>query len=84
MLFATLSPLSLAAASAVRFCYFSDRRFLVLGLVLNYQIFETTELYLNLDNLTNESWENKASAAYGPGAFPQPGRSFMAGVSLRF
>jgi outer membrane receptor protein involved in Fe transport len=64
--------------------YFSDRRFLVLGLVLNYQLFETTELYLNLDNLTDESWENKASAAYGPGAFPQPGRSFMAGVSLRF
>ena len=26
--------------------YFSDRRFLVLGLVLNYQLFETTELYL--------------------------------------
>jgi iron complex outermembrane receptor protein len=64
--------------------YFSDNRFAVFGLVANYDLFEKTRLYLTVDNLTNEAWENKASASYGPGAFPQPGRNFMAGIQQKF
>lgn len=64
--------------------YFSDRRFLVVGAVLNCEVFRGVRAYLKGDNLTNESGENKASASYGPGAFPQPGRNFLAGVSAQF
>jgi hypothetical protein len=64
--------------------YFSDRHFSVFSLVANYDLFGKTRLFMTVDNFTNESWQNKASAAYGPGAFPQPGRRFLAGVQQKF
>ena len=64
--------------------YFSDNQFAVFGLVANYDLLDRTRLYLTVDNLTNTAWENKASASYLAGAFPQPGRNFMAGVQQKF
>ncbi len=54
----------------------SDRQFAVFGIVANYDLLEKTRLYVTVDNITNESWENKASAVYGPGTFPPPGAQF--------
>lgn len=64
--------------------YFSDNQFTVIDLGMNYDLFAKTRLYLTLENITDESWQNKASAAYGPGAFPQRGRNFLAGVQQSF
>jgi iron complex outermembrane receptor protein len=64
--------------------YFSSNQFAIFGLVANYDLLDKTRLYVTVDNLTDKAWENKASPAYGPGAFPQPGRSFTAGVQQKF
>jgi iron complex outermembrane receptor protein len=64
--------------------YFSDKQFAVFDLVANYDLFEKTRVYLSVDNLTNIAWENKANPNYGPGAFPQPGRNFFAGIQQKF
>lgn len=64
--------------------YFTDSSFFVMGLTVNYDIDENTQAYFIADNLTNEAYETRVSSSYGPGAFPQPGRSFMFGVKRTF
>ncbi|WP_116812279.1 TonB-dependent receptor [Steroidobacter cummioxidans] len=64
--------------------YFTDDRFTVLGFVANYDVLASTRLYVTVDNLTNEAYENRGHPVYGPGSYPQPGRSFVAGINQRF
>lgn len=76
--------LSYTVYSGCSQAYFSDKRFNVLDLAVNYAINKQTKVYLNVNNITNESYENRAIAVYGPGALPQPGRNFMFGVKYTF
>lgn len=63
---------------------FTDNRFLVLDLSLNYEVNKDLTTYLTIGNLTNIAYENSASYAYGPGAAPQPGRCIMVGMKYKF
>lgn len=63
--------------------YYTNDRFFVLGLGANYQLNPNAKLYLVIDNITNTSYETKISSTYKYGAFPQPSRSFMAGVQYK-
>ncbi|MGL5512752.1 MAG: TonB-dependent receptor, partial [Sporomusa sp.] len=63
--------------------YYTNDRFFVLGLSANYQPQPNVKLYFVVDNITNTSYETKVSSIYKYGAFPQPSRSFMAGVQYK-
>ncbi len=63
---------------------FTDGHFLILDWNLNYDINKDTSVYLAINNLTNEAYENTYSAYNGMGATPQPGRSYMVGVKYKF
>lgn len=71
-------------STGLRQSYFTDDRFLVLGFSGNYDLFESARVYLTVDNLTNEAYENRAHPIYGPGTYPQPARSFMVGFEQKF
>lgn len=64
--------------------YFTDNRFFVLDLGINYNASKSTTVYLQLNNLTNEGYEENVYPFMGKGAFPMPGRNFMIGVSQKF
>jgi outer membrane receptor for ferrienterochelin and colicin len=64
--------------------YYTNNRFLVVGLDVNYDINKDTRIYFAVDNLTNIAYETRISSTYKYGAFPQPSRSFMLGVQYRF
>lgn len=68
--------------------YFTDRHFLVLGLSANYDLpgllGGNGRVFMTLENLTNEAWENRAHPTYGKGTYPQPGRNFMVGFQQNF
>jgi outer membrane receptor for ferrienterochelin and colicin len=68
--------------------YFTDEHFLVFGLSANYDLpgllGGEARTFLTVDNLTNQHWENRAHPVYGPGTYPQPGRSFMIGFQQNF
>ncbi len=68
--------------------YFSDDHFLVLGATANYDLPLTSHgkgrVYVRVENLTNEAWENRAHPVYGIGTYPQPGRNFMLGYQHDF
>lgn len=63
---------------------FTDSRFMVLDLSLNYAVNKDLTTYLTINNLTNTAYENAASYVYGPGAAPQPGRCIMVGMKYTF
>lgn len=64
--------------------YYTDQRFVVLGLHINYDMSKDTRLYFTVDNLTNTAYENRINSTYKYGAFPQPSRSFMLGAQYKF
>lgn len=64
--------------------YFTDRRFIVSRLSMNYKMDDQLSVYAVVDNVFNEAWENKYYALCSIGAFPQSGRSFMFGVKYDF
>lgn len=64
--------------------YFTDDSFLWYGLTTNYDLFQSTRLYLVVENLTNIHYETRGHATFGRGAFPQPARNFMLGVNQKF
>ncbi|MDQ0204730.1 TonB-dependent receptor [Pectinatus haikarae] len=64
--------------------YFTDSRFGVLDLALNYKLNESAQIYLNINNITNEAYQTRALSGYDAGALPESGRSFMLGVKYTF
>jgi iron complex outermembrane receptor protein len=68
--------------------YFTADHFVVLGLSANYDLPDVLggkgRVYVRVDNITNEAWENRAHPVYGKGTYPQPGRSFMLGYQHDF
>lgn len=64
--------------------YYTNSRFLVVGLDVNYDLTKDTRVYFSVDNLTNIAYETKVSSIYTYGAFPQPSRSFLLGVQYKF
>lgn len=64
--------------------FFSDSHFDLLDLSLNYQAGKDWQIYLNGYNLLNTAYETRGLAAYGPGALPEAGRSFMLGAKYTF
>lgn len=68
--------------------YFSADHFLVLGVTANYDLPRVFSgggrVYVKVDNLTNEAWENRGHAVYGIGTYPQPGRNFLLGYQHDF
>lgn len=63
---------------------YTDNRFLVMDLTLNYDYSKNISLYGTVTNLTNEAWENTYTSYLGMGAWPQPGRAFMFGAKYKF
>lgn len=63
---------------------YTDNRFLVMDLTLNYDYSKNISLYGTVTNLTNEAWENTYTNYLGMGAWPQPGRAFMFGAKYKF
>ena len=49
-----------------------------------YQVTESTQLYLGLNNLTNETWTNHPYTSYGSANYSLLGRYLYAGASLNF
>lgn len=64
--------------------FFSDSHFDLLDLSVNYRVAEDWQLYLNVYNILNTTYETRALAVYGPGALPEAGRSFMLGAKYTF
>ncbi|MDR2460046.1 MAG: TonB-dependent receptor [Deltaproteobacteria bacterium] len=64
--------------------YFTDTSFFIMGVNVNYRIKPQINLFLKVDNITNEAYETKARNFFGKGAYPQPGRSFMLGTQFNF
>jgi outer membrane receptor protein involved in Fe transport len=64
--------------------YFTDSRFVVLGLGANYRVNDKLLTYVNIENLTDTAYENRAHSVYGLGAYPQPGRNFLFGMKYSF
>ena len=63
---------------------FTDKRFLVTNLNLNYDIKKDTTIYLAINNLFNEAYQTKYYAHTGKGAYPGLGRNFMIGLRYKF
>lgn len=49
-----------------------------------YQFNEMTQLYLGVNNLTNESWTNHPYTSYGSNTYSLLGRYYYAGLNLSF
>ena len=63
---------------------YTDHRFLVLDLSVNYDLTKNMTLYGTMTNLTNEAWQNTYTPYLGMGAWPQAGRAFMLGAKYKF
>lgn len=63
---------------------YTDNRFLVFDMSLNYNYSKNLTLYGTITNLTNEAWQNTYTSYLGMGAWPQPGRAFMLGAKYKF
>lgn len=63
---------------------FTKHQFLVIDWNANYEVNKDMNLYVTVNNLTNEAYENAYSAYNGLGAAPQPGRSIMVGTKYKF
>lgn len=64
--------------------YFSDNKFTVLNMHVNYKITKEMTAYFVMNNITNEAYETRANATYGIGTFPMEGRNFLIGVNYKF
>ena len=64
--------------------YFTDKRFDIIDLGVNYKVNKQTKVYLKMNNVLNTAYETRSISAYGTGAFPQPGRNFVLGVNYTF
>lgn len=62
---------------------FTAKRFFVVGLDVNYEVDSRLSAYVKIDNLTDTAYETRGSAVYGPGAYPQPGRSLLIGMRYK-
>lgn len=63
---------------------YTDHRFLVFDLSVNYDMTPNMTLYGTVTNLTNEAWQNTYTPYLGMGAWPQAGRAFMLGAKYKF
>lgn len=64
--------------------YFTNNRFVISDLSMNYQLNEKATLYLIANNLWNTAWENRYMYHMGIGAFPQQGRRILVGMQYKF
>ena len=64
--------------------FYTNNRFVVSDLSLNYKVRDNMSVYLIINNLWNTAWENRYFYHMGRGAFPQPGRSFLIGINTKF
>lgn len=64
--------------------FFTNKRFVVSDLTLNFKLNDLTNIYILGNNLWNTAWENRYFYHMGKGAFPQPGRRFLIGVNTKF
>ena len=63
---------------------FTKHQFFVVDWNASYEMNKDMSLYVTVNNLTNEAYENAYSAYNGLGAAPQPGRSVMVGTKYKF
>lgn len=56
---------------------YTDNRFLVMDLTLNYDYFKNISLYGTITNLTNEAWENTYTSYLGMGTTTSTSPSFL-------
>ena len=63
---------------------FSNRRFLVLDWNVNYQLTPNMNVYLLINNLTNEGYETSYNSWNGIGSSAMPGRSVLVGAKYTF
>lgn len=64
---------------------YTDNRYFLVDMNVNYQWTPNTKFYVKGFNLTNEHYETSASAFAGsPGSYAMPERHFVAGVSHSF
>lgn len=63
---------------------FTDKRFMVTNLNLNYDVKKDMTLYFAVNNLFNEAYQTKYYAHTGKGAYPGLGRNFMIGLRYKF
>ena len=63
---------------------FTKNQFFVVDWNANYEVNKDMSLYVTVNNLTNEAYENAYSDYNGLGAAPQPGRSVMVGTKYKF
>lgn len=63
---------------------FSNKRFLVLDWNVNYQLTKNMNVYLLINNLTNEGYETSYNSWNGIGSSAMPGRSVLVGAKYTF
>lgn len=63
---------------------FTNRRFLVLDWNVNYQLTPNMNVYLLINNLTNEGYETSYNSWNGIGSSSMPGRSVLVGAKYTF
>lgn len=64
--------------------YFTNNRFVISDLSMNYKLNKKANLYLVANNLWNTAWENRYMYHMGIGSFPQPGRRILVGMQYKF
>ena len=64
--------------------YFTNNRFVISDLSINYKLNKKSTLYLIANNLWNTAWENRYMYHMGIGAFPQQGRRILVGMQYKF
>lgn len=63
---------------------YTNHRFMVTNLNLNYEVAKNANVYFAAYNLFNEAYETKFYPHTGKGAYPGLGRHFMVGLKYRF
>jgi len=64
--------------------FYTSDKFIVSDLSVNYKVNNQITAYLVVNNLWNTAWENRFFYHLGKGAFPQPGRSFLVGMNMKY
>lgn len=78
---ANLSELIYAGCSEEAY---TNNRFFVTNLNLNYDVKKDMTVYFSVNNLFNEAYQTKFYAHTGKGAYPGLGRNFMVGLRYKF
>ncbi|MCI5837283.1 MAG: TonB-dependent receptor [Veillonellaceae bacterium] len=63
---------------------FTSKRFLVMDLNMNYKLKDNVNVYASINNVTDEAWETTYTPYLAIGAWPQPARHYMMGVTYKF